>query len=379
MLAALVMTLAPLPKIDPAALRATIDKLSSWHNRHTASDGLQEAAAWIAGEYGKIPGAKVETFRYEIKKGPRVPADRTTVEVICRLEPNAPDPQPGLVIMGGHLDSINMSGPADVGLRAPGANDDGSGTAATLEVAKAMAGRTRRHPMLFVAFSGEEQGLNGSTALAARAKAEGWPIDAVLSNDMIGNSRNGTGAHDDRHLRVFSEAVEAHQGRELARWIEWLQRTEGKGSVVKLVFRKDRFGRGGDHTPFNNEGFTAVRLTEMVEDYTHQHTPEDLPEHVDFPYLARNAEVNLLAVDRLANAGPAPTHVRIDRKQSHDTTLTWTATPNTPYVVYWRDTASGAWEHAERVGSVATAHLKADKDNTEFAVGAENGIPVPAQ
>ncbi len=299
--------------------------------------------------------------------------------MICRLEPNVPDPLPGLVIMGGHMDSINMSGPADVGLRAPGANDDGSGTAATLEVAKAMAGRPRRHPMLFVAFSGEEQGLNGSTALAARAKAEEWPIDAVLSNDMIGNSRNGTGTHDDKHLRVFSEAVETHHGRELARWIEWVQRTQGKGNAVKLVFRKDRFGRGGDHTPFNNQGFTAVRLTEMVEDYTHQHTPDDLPEHVDFPYLARNAEVNLLAVDRLANAGIPPTRVRIDRKQGHDTTLTWNATPGTPYVVYWRDTASGTWEHAQEVGAAATVHLMVDKDNTEFAVGAVGGIPVPAQ
>jgi hypothetical protein len=372
------MMLAPLPKIDPAALRATVEKLASWQNRHTASKGLEEAAEWIAGEYRKIPGAKVEIMRYPIVKGPRVPEDKETVEVLCRLEPTA-DPLPGLVIMGGHMDSINMSGPADVTLRAPGANDDGSGTAATLEVARAMASRPRRHPTLFVAFSGEEQALLGSAALANRAKAEGWPIDAVLSNDMIGNSRNGTGRHDDKHLRVFSEAVETHQGRELARFIEWLQRTEGqKGHSVKLVFRRDRFGRGGDHTPFNNAGFTAVRLTEMVEDYTHQHTPNDLPEHMDFPYLSRNAMVNLLAVDRLANAGVAPTRVRIDRKQSHDTTLTWTATPGTSYVVYWRDTASGTWEHAQKVGAVATIRLDVDKDNTELAVGAENGIPVPA-
>ena len=377
-LATLAMMLAPLPKIDPAALRATVEKLASWQNRHTASKGLEEAAEWIAGEYRKIPGAKVEIMRYPIVKGPRVPEDKETVEVLCRLEPTA-DPLPGLVIMGGHMDSINMLGPADVTLRAPGANDDGSGAAATLEVARAMASRPRRHPMLFVAFSGEEQGLLGSGALAARAKKESWPVDAVLSNDMIGNSRNGTGRHDDKHLRVFSEAVETHQGRELARFIEWLQRTEGqKGHSVKLVFRRDRFGRGGDHTPFNNAGFTAVRLTEMVEDYTHQHTPNDLPEHMDFPYLARNAMVNLLTVDRLANAGVAPTRVRIDRKQSHDTTLTWTATPGTSYVVYWRDTASGTWEHAQKVGAVATIRLDVDKDNTEFAVGAEGGIPVPA-
>ncbi len=372
------MTLAPLPKIDPAALRATVEKLSSWNNRHTASPTLTEAAAWLAAEYGKIPGAKVETMTYAVNKGQRIPEDKDVVQVICRFEPTE-EPLPGIVLMGGHFDTINMSGPADISLRSPGANDDGSGTAATLEVAKIMAARPHRHPLVFVAFSGEEEGLNGSTALAARAKKESWPIDAVLSNDMIGNSRNGFGMHEDKYLRVFSEAVDTHQGRELARWIEWLQRNEGaKGHSVRLVFRKDRFGRGGDHTPFNNAGFTAVRLTEAVEDYTHQHTPDDLPEHMDFPYLARNAAINLLAIDRLSNAGAPPMRVRIDRRQSHDTTLTWTSKPGTNYVVYWRDTASGVWEHALKVGAVATANLKVSKDDTEFAVGAEGGIPVPA-
>ena len=378
MLALLAMTLAPLPKISPDALRVTVVRLSALPTRHTSSEGLTEAAAYLAAEYAKIPGAKVETMRYPVRKGARVAADKEVVQVVCRLEPTG-DPLPGMVIMGGHMDTINMSGPADASLRAPGANDDGSGTAATLEVARAMAGRARRRPMLFVAFSGEEQGLLGSTALAARAKAEGWAIDAVLSNDMIGNSRNGSGAHNDKELRVFSEDAEAHRGRELARWIEWLQRTEGqKGHAVKLVFRKDRFGRGGDHTPFNNAGFTAVRLTEAIEDYTHQHTPEDLAEFVDFGYLSRNAGVNLLALDRLANAAPPPTRVRIDRKQSHDTTLTWNASPGASCIVYWRDTASGVWQGSQRVGAVETANLKLDKDNTEFAVGAEGGIPVPA-
>lgn len=374
------MSFAPLPKIDPHALRATDEKLASWHNRHTSSQGLEEAAEWLASEYRKIPGAKVELMRYHVVKGPRVVEDKDVVQVLCRLEPTE-NPLPGLVVMGGHFDTINMSGPADISLRSPGANDDGSGTSATLECARVMGGRARRHPMLFVAFSGEEQSLLGSSALAARAKAEGWTIDAVLSNDMIGNSRNGVGLHDDKHLRVFSESSENHQSRELARYIEWLQRTQGaKGHSVKLVFRKDRFGRGGDHTPFNNAGFTAVRLTEAVEDYTHQHTPEDLPEHVDFDYLARNAAVNLLALDRLANAGPPPTRVRIDRRQGHDTTLTWNATPDTRYVIYWRDTANGVWERFKNVGAVKTITLeKISKDDHEFAVGAEGGIPVPAQ
>jgi hypothetical protein len=281
--------------------------------------------------------------------------------------------------MGAHLDTINVRGLADVTLRAPGANDDASGIAAMLEVARIVATRPRRHPLLFAAFGGEEQGLVGSTVLAARARAERWTIEVLLSNDMIGNTRNAIGVHDDARVRIFSESSAAHQSRELARWMEWLQRTHGEpGHALKLVFRNDRFARGGDHTPFNNAGFTAVRMTEMIEDYAHQHTPDDLPEHIDYTYLARNVRINLLAIDHLANAGPPPTDVRVDRKQSHDATLTWTATPGVSYTTYWRDTASGRWESATPVGDVARATVDVDKDNTEFAVGTDGGIPVPA-
>lgn len=319
---------------------------------------------------------------FELKQGPRVPADKTVVQVLCRLDATS-EPLPGLVLMGAHLDTMNAQGVDDLTIRAPGANDDASGVAAMLEVARIMAGRPRRHPMVFAVFSGEEQGLVGATALAHRAKAEGWTIDALLNNDMIGNSRNAHGTHYNGQVRVFSEASPEHQSRELARWMEWLQRTDGEQRLagthaVKLVFRHDRFARGGDHTPFNKAGFTAVRLTEMVEDYTHQHTPDDLPAFIDYAYLARNAAVNMLAIDHLANAGPPPTDVRIDRRQSHDTTLTWTATPGVSYVVYSRDTANGRWEHARSVGSVDRVTLEIDKDNTEFAVGADGGIPTPA-
>ena len=277
------------------------------------------------------------------------------------------------------MDTINMSGPADVTLRAPGANDDGSGTAATLECARLMAARPRRHPMLFVAFSGEEQGLFGAKALAARATSEGWKIDALLNNDMIGNSRNGTGAHDDRTLRVFSEEVEGHRARELARWIEWLQRTEGaKDHAVKLVFRKDRFGRGGDHTPFNDAGFTAVRLTEAIEDYTHQHTPDDLPEYVDYAYLARNAGGEPARPRPPRQRRPA-TLRRPDRPQAeprHDPRLDGDAGSRVRRLLarHRERTVEGA----KKVGAVAKVNLKIDKDDTEFAVGAEGGIPVPA-
>ena len=380
MLALLATYAPPLPRVDPNALRATVTHLAAYPTRHISSATFDAAVDWTAEQYRKIPGARVELFEYDVAKGPRVAADRRVRMVLCRLAPNAPDPQPGLVMMGGHLDTINMSGPADPTLRAPGANDDASGSAATLECARIMALRPRRHPMMFIGFTGEEQNLLSSRALAARAKAEGWTIDALLNDDIVGNGGDAQGERDARRVRVFSEDPGRTGSRELARFVEWLGRTEGpKGFGARLVFRNDRLGRGGDHTPFNLAGFPAVRFTEAFEEYTQQHSDRDLPQYVDYAYLARVAGLNLLALDRLANAGPAPTNVRLGRAQGHDTALTWTATPGTRYTVYWRDTAHGAWERSQRVGEVGTTLLKRiSHDEHEFAVGADGGIPVPA-
>jgi hypothetical protein len=214
--------------------------------------------------------------------------------------------------------------------------------------------------------------------MAEKAKAEGWKIDAVFSNDTVGSPENKAGQRNDKQVRVFSEEVEEHESRELARFIAWVTREKPFG--VKLVFRRDRFGRGGDHTPFNQNGFNAVRFVEVHEEYTRQHTPDDLPEFVDAAYVANVARVNLAATMLLANADDPPTNVRIDRRQGHDTTVTWRSTPGVSYTVYWRETASPVWQGSKDVGAVDRATIeKVNKDDHIFAVAAVGGIPVEAQ
>ncbi len=369
-----------IPDVSKDNLKATIEKLSSWHDRNTSNPTLNEAADWIATEFKKIPGLQVEIMKYQIHAGPRIPADKEVVQVVATL-PGATDRR---VIVGGHFDSINMVEKGVAG-RAPGANDDGSGTALTMELARLMAGQKWNQTMVFVAFSGEEQGLLGSAALAKRAKAEGWKIDAVLSNDMVGNSHNLHGGHDNKHVRVFSEeslpATEnPHNSRELARFVEWTTRGKIRNFAPYLVFRRDRFGRGGDHTSFNQQGFTAVRLVEVDEEYTRQHTPNDLPEFVDFDYLANNVRVNYLSLATLAQAADPPTNVRVDRAQGYATTITWRPTPGVHYVVYWRDTTSPVWQGSKEVEEVAKVTIeKINKDDHVFAVAALNGIPQEAK
>jgi Zn-dependent M28 family amino/carboxypeptidase len=388
---------AMLREIDPKRMRAVVEHLSSMPNRNTNNPTLFEAAEWIAAEYRKIPGLQVELMKYTAPKGARVPVEKEVVQVVATL-PGETDRR---ILVGGHFDSINMvDREAGLNARAPGADDDLSGVSMAMEVARVMSQRKWRHTVVFVAFSGEEQGLLGSKALAKRAREEGWKIDAVLSSDIIGSSKNLAGQSDPHHIRVFSEdpetvhrtparvtdpnavaqTVPEHNSRELARIIEFVTRNKVHGFNVKLIFRKDRFGRGGDHTSFNDQGFTAVRFTEMYEEYSHQHTPNDLIEYMDFDYLANVARINLLTMASLGDAGDAPTNVRVARAQSHDTPLKWQSRPGTKYVVYWRETTAPVWQHWKEVGEVDHATIeKTSKDDNVFAVGAVGGVPVEAK
>ncbi len=395
MLALVAMTIlhpldALVEQVEARRLKATVEKLASWHDRNINNPTIDEAAEWIAGEYRKIPGLQVEIWHYPVKQGRRVKADRDVPEVIAVL-PGETDRR---ILIGGHLDTINMTGD-EAGqwtLPSPGADDDASGAAMALEVARLMAGHKWRHTMVFCAFSGEEQGLFGSAALAKRAKDENWKLDAVLSSDIIGSSKNTTGQSDPHHIRVFSEElapgarnaqgepIPHHESRELARAIEFFTRGKVRDFSVKLIFRADRFGRGGDHTSFNREGFSAVRFTEPFEDYTHQHTANDKPEFMDFNFLANVTRVNLLAAANLANAGDPPTQVRVDRAQSHDAHISWHGTAGQEYVVYWRETTAPTWQAFRNVGAVSTVTIaNVSKDDYVFAVGAPGGIPVEAR
>lgn len=364
-----------LRQVDPALLRATVQHLAAYPNRNTNNPGLTQAAEWLAGEFRKIPGLQVEIMHYTAPKSGRVPVEKDVVEVVATL----PGRTSRRVMVGGHFDTINLAVPGLEG-RAPGANDDSSGTALTLEMARVLSTRKWNNTVVFACFSGEEQALLGSAALARRAKTENWPLEAVLSNDIVGCSESLNGQKDKRHVRVFSEQSTDHNGRELARYVEWISRGQVRGFSPILVLRKDRFQRGGDHTSFNNEGFTAVRFTEGVEEFTRQHNDQDLPQYVDFRYLANVARINLLTLASLANAGEAPSNVRYARPQAHDTTITWKATPGVSYRVYWRKSANSLWEGGREVGMVDKATIaKINKDDHEFAVGAVGGIPIAAQ
>jgi Zn-dependent M28 family amino/carboxypeptidase len=316
---------------------------------------------------------QVELMKYRVEKSARISEEMEVVQVVAAL----PGEDDRRIIIGGHLDSLNLRVDAKTGA-APGANDDASGTVVALEVARAMATRKWKHTLVFVGWTGEEQGLLGSRAMAEKAKAEGWKVDAVLSNDTVGSPVNKAGQRNDKQVRVFSEEVPEHESRELARFIAFLTRDKAFG--VKLVFRRDRFGRGGDHTPFNQNGFNAVRFVEVHEEYTRQHTPDDLPEFVDPAYVSNVAKVNLLVMSSLANAGVAPTNVSIDRRQGHDTTVSWRGAEGDSYTVYWRDTASPVWQGSKDVGAVSRATIEGvNKDDHIFGVGAAGGIPVEAQ
>ena len=363
-------------------MKEVVGHLSAMPNRNTNNSTLTEAAEYIASQYRKIPGLDVELFRYQAPASQRVPVEKEVVEVVATLKGETNR----RVLVGGHFDSINMQD-RNLDSIAPGANDDLSGMTQTMEVARVMAQHKWKNTLVFVAFSGEEQGLLGSRALAKKARADGWKIDAVLNNDIVGNSASLNGQSDKHHVRIFSEELPPstgraagpppHNSRELARFIEWNSRGKLRGFGPKLVFRRDRFQRGGDHTSFNLEGFTAVRFTEVFEEFTRQHTPLDLIKDVDFNYVANVARLNLLTAATLANADSAPVDAKMDPKQAHDTIIRWKPATGR-YVIYWRDSTSPVWQFTLEVdASVGELKIeKVNKDDTVFAIGAVGGVPI---
>jgi Zn-dependent M28 family amino/carboxypeptidase len=320
-----------------------------------------------------VPRLQVEVMTYRAS-GNRMVQEKDVVQVVAVL-PGRTDRR---ILVGGHIDSLNLRDDPVTG-RAPGANDDASGTALAMELARVMAKQEWENTLVFVCFSGEEQGLLGATALAQRAKEQNWQLEAVLNNDIVGNSANTDGFSEKRQVRLFSDPADTTKSRELARFIEWQVRQQMTDFRVKLVYRNDRFGRGGDHTPFMRQGFNAVRFCEVWEDFTRQHNDQDLPEHVDQQYLRRVTQANLVAMASLANAKPGPTRVRIDRRQGHNTRVTWTAAEGTEYVLYHRNSASPTWEKAIEVGAVGEYTVEGvNKDDNVFAIGAKGGLPVEA-
>ena len=383
---------AQAPTLDPRVVRVVADvsaerlaadvrTLAEFGTRHLYSDtasptrGIGAAREWIRAEFARAsPRLQVDFDTYRVvAQGTRLPRDVELRNVVALL----PGASPRRVYVTAHYDTVARrtdSGAGETGFDwtradndAPGANDDGSGTALVIELARVIAqsGIQFDATLVFVAFAGEEQGLVGAKLHAQRAASEGWRIDAVLNNDIVGNSRGGAGASEGDRVRVFSDGPEDSPSRQIARYVRRVAMRYQPGHDVTLVARADRFGRGGDHTAFNQHGFAGVRLTEANEAYQRQHTVTDTADGVDPSYLQRNARVNAAALAGLALAPPAPVVVndrggpRLSRGTSgHDAALSWTASPGAVgYRITWRQTWTPDWEHDLTVGAVTETTL----------------------
>ena len=263
---------------------------------------------------------------------------------------------------------------------APGVNDDGSGTALVMELARVFgeSGIEFDATLVFIALVAEEQGLIGARMHAQKAAAEKVVIDAVLNNDMVGNIEAGSGLVDGSSVRVFSEGPEDSPSRQLARYIQRVAALYVPSQRIRLIARYDRFGRGGDHTPFNQAGFAAVRITESNENFERQHTTADAFEGVSLPYLLRNVKVNLAVAASLALAPPAPgvtekNQPMLSRAPSgYDANLRWAPSPGAVgYRVYWREAWTPDWQHVQEVGNVTQLVLPSlSIDDYVFGVAA---------
>ncbi len=407
---------AALKDVSAARIQASIEKLVSFGTRITigptdaqtvaSGKGVGAAREWIRSEferYAKDCGGclEVKTDTWTEQPSRRVPKPTELVNVYAVLRGTDPEAAKRFVLVTGHYDSIpSVSNITDVTKDAPGANDDGSGTAVSLECARVLSKHKFPASIIFLTVVGEEQGLLGSRHFAQMAKQQGWNLEAVLNDDIVGGDKSE--GQDHTVVRVFSEGIPATEvanqqaiamirglgaesdspSRELARYIRqtgatYLPRT----FQPMLVFRPDRYLRGGDHTSFNQQGFAAVRFTDYRENYDHQHQNfrtengieyGDLPKFVDFGYTANVARLNAAVLASLAAAPAPPTNVRLEtRKLEGGSTLMWTASPGAAsYEVVWRPTTSPDWLAAEKVGNVATATLPRSKDNVIFGVRA---------
>jgi hypothetical protein len=433
---------AALQQVSPDHIRATIEKLVSFNNRSTLSSmdtdlppgtGVSAAADWIESEFKRISAdcgncleVKRDDFIEPPQLGPtsriRKPTKLTNVYAI--LHGTDPAQAERRVLVTGHYDSRNSDN-FNTHDPAPGANDDASGVAVSIESARVLSKLKFPSSIVFVAVAGEEQGLNGSRHLAKLARSEGWQLEAVLNNDIVGGDTTpGETMQDKTAVRVFSEGVPGNAtieqlhaiqtlgaendspSRELARAVSDIGATYFTASPHRvaqgtpagrprsnlvhlepafhpvLIFRRDRYLRGGDHTSFNLEGFPAVRFTEWRENFNHQHQNVrvengtqygDLLQYVDFNYVANVARLNAATLATLASAPGSPQNVHVlTAALDNNTELTWTAPAGMPagatYEIVWRHTEDPTWTMSLNAGSATSIKLPISKDNVVFGV-----------
>jgi len=436
-----------LGSVDAARIQQTIDTLVKFGTRNALTSmetdlppgqGVAASADWIEAQFQQISAqcngcleVSRDTFTADPASGARwagrIPRPTRMTNIYAILRGNDPVQSKRMVLVTGHYDSINSNvfkSWSDTSGAAPGANDDASGVAVSLECARALSKLRFPASIVFVAVDGEEEGLVGSAHLAHLAREQGWQLEAVLNNDIVGgNTTPGDMLQLKDRVRVFSEGVPAaatpeearriralgeendSPSRELARAIADTARgyfpASGAAAPLDafsafLVFRPDRYGRGGDHSSFNDEGFAAVRFTEWREDYNHQHQnvvyppagsnePNepirgDLPHFVDFHYVARVARLNAATLATLASAPGEPQRVAMEtHKQETTTTLHWEAPEGAPatmhYELLWRETTAPDWQYVQTVqapspGASVSITVPISKDNVVFGVRA---------
>ena len=397
---------APAPSSDPritrligqisdARIAEILKKLGSFETRNTLSStdspmkGIGAARQWILDEMKRSSARLQVSFdAYQAPKEGRITREVELRNVMAVL----PGKGARRVYISAHYDTFarrpsapqggggappaaakpaagatsTQAPPATAGAAAddnpaPGVNDDGSGTALVMELARVFgeSGIEFDATLVFIALVAEEQGLIGARMHAQKAAAEKVVIDAVLNNDMVGNIEAGSGLVDGSSVRVFSEGPEDSPSRQLARYIQRVAALYVPSQRIRLIARYDRFGRGGDHTPFNQAGFAAVRITESNENFERQHTTADTLEGVSLPYLLRNVKVNLAVAASLALSPPAPgvtekNQPMLSRAPSgYDANLRWAPSPGAVgYRVYWREAWTPDWQHVQEVGNV---------------------------
>lgn len=378
----------PADSVSEERMRGDVERLVSFGTRHTLSAqddperGIGAAVDWGLAEFKRI-GAKcggcleVMPVGDTITAAPRIP-NPTLVRNAVAIQRGTERPNE-VVIVQGHIDS-RVSDPLDFTSNAPGANDDGSGTALVIEAARALSGTKYPSTIIYALLSGEEQGLHGGRILANWAEAQGFTVKAVLNNDIVGNSCGKDGYCEPKVVRVFSEGPRADlseslraaatrfggendsPGRNLSRWVADLAEKHSDEMQVRQIWRTDRMGRGGDQVPFLQKGYPAIRFSVGVEDYDHQHqdlrTEEgvfygDTIEEMDFAYLAGVTRLNVRALDALANA-PMPPKVTVDAAVRVDTEVKWNRVPGAwVYLIHKRRTDEPGW----RTGSEGFASI----------------------
>ncbi len=372
--------------VSGADMKRTVEKLVSFGTRHTLSSqtdpnrGIGAALNWTKGQFESfgLPTVRpCDTFT-----GSRIPQPTRVCDMVA-IQRGTTRPN-DVVIITGHIDS-RVTDIMNTNAEEPGANDDGSGTAAVIEAAKVLSKHKFAGTIVYAALSGEEQGLYGGKVIAAYAKAQGWNVVANLNNDIVGNSCGSDGVCDSTHVRVFSEGPrwQGHEAlaadirrfggendapsRNISRYLDGLADHLNIGLDVRQIWRNDRFGRGGDHTEFLNLGFPAVRLTVAVENYNWQHQDlrtengieyGDTVKQMDFDYLEKVTKLNVAALAAMASAPPPP-EPKVEGAVSTDTTVSWNQVPGaTAYRIRWRRTDAAQWQEMRQVSQASPAPLK---------------------